>query len=689
MRRNRERREPPVPAAAETATAAGPSQRRRTRDIPGWLAGLTAAALVLALSWFKLSSLDLGYHLAYGRHFLDTGRIVNRDPFLYPEVAVPFVNANWGSQVIMAAAERAAGAYGLCALRVALIVLIFAGIGLALRELLGREDQPEAARPRTGLWLAAAWLLAALAGYERFSMRPELFSYVVMSAMLVLLVRGPRSWKAVATLVVLQLAWVNLHSYFLVGVLLSAAFLIGEALCGWRSAWSGGSRRIVQRLALALALQVGACFLNPWHYRGAVFPLATLQYLRAGEVLGGSADASARSAWSEISEFQSPFSFKRQAVNHRTIEAYYVLLAVAGGGMAALAAQRRYGPALAVLLMLAMSTQMRRNIAQFAFVAAPLAAAAWAGVWSRWQGSLKTARLTRWSVALGLAAAAVWWTVSVTDGRFYYAERRINREAGVGWSDRFSSRAAAEWLAAHEALQPRLYVDYFASSNCLPWLPPRFKLFVCTNTFAYEETTLATAFRLGLGEIDHREFLDRQGINVVLLRCGPDTQMLVRRLVADDGNWALAWFDRHHVLFVRRLVEHLGVIPLPPLTEADLDPAGWLAAAGRPRHVRALSLGTLVNVPMSLGWHRPAMALLEEAVRLAPDYYEAWDNLGVCHGNLGNAAGRAGDYREAERQWRRAIECWETVLRLSPGHAEASRYLHATRQRLALLPGDR
>ena len=47
----------------------------------------------------KVASLDVGYHVAYGRHFLDTGHIVELDPFLTPETARPFVNANWGSQV--------------------------------------------------------------------------------------------------------------------------------------------------------------------------------------------------------------------------------------------------------------------------------------------------------------------------------------------------------------------------------------------------------------------------------------------------------------------------------------------------------------------------------------------------------------------------------------------------------------
>jgi tetratricopeptide (TPR) repeat protein len=93
----------------------------------------------------------------------------------------------------------------------------------------------------------------------------------------------------------------------------------------------------------------------------------------------------------------------------------------------------------------------------------------------------------------------------------------------------------------------------------------------------------------------------------------------------------------------------------------------------------------MVNVPMSLGWHQPAVRLLDEAVRLAPDYYDAWHYLGVCHGNLGNAAARIQRYDEARRQWTRALECFEKVLVLKHDHAEAAAYRDATRQRLDLL----
>lgn len=716
--------------------AFSPEPRRALPDWPGLVACAAAAVVVLALSWFKLSSLDLGYHLAYGRHFLDTGQIVDRDPFLYPETAVPFVNANWGSQVIMALAERAAGPHGLFALRLTLIAVIFTCIAAITRHLLLHSAPPNpqsaisnqslttdatawvvnGSPSRLGLWLAAAWLFAALAAYERFSMRPELFSYAAMSSMLWLLVRGLRSWRTIVVLGLLQLLWVNLHSYFLVGLLFTGGFLVSAA-AAWIIAlllmralvgptltaiiwmfmrpWlrenalsiqtSRRSASAVRVLATALAVQLAVCFVNPWHYHGAVFPLKTLQFLRGSDVMGGAAGDAARSAWAEISEFQSPFSFSGQIGSARTIHAYYLLLAVAGIGVLALARQGQIGSVLALLVLFAMSTQMRRNIAQFAFVAAPFSIGAIAAfVSSRtWSRSLRhTTRLILLSAILALSA---WWTYDITCGRFYYVERRITREFGAGYSDRTFPRAAAQWLTEHPGLKPNLYIDYFSSSNALTWLPDRFKLYVNTNTFAYSDDTLRTAFQLGLGELDHRPFFERYGVNVVLLHCGPDTQMLVRRMLADDGDWALAYFDRQSVVFVRRIPEHLDVIPSTPMTAASLSANDWLAAVTGPRYARALTLGTIVNVPMSLGWWAPAAALMDEAVKLAPDYFEAWNYLGVCHGNLGNAAARSQQYADAERQWQAAIRCWKTVLSLSPGHAEASAYLERTRRQLDLL----
>ena len=689
-----------------------PEPFRGHADYAGVVACVAAAVVVSALSWFKLSSLDIGYHLAYGRHLLDTGHIVDRDPFLYPETAVPFINANWGSQVIMALAERAAGPHGLFALRVLLVAVIFACTGFIARSHAGTGGSADSVSPAgeprrsAALWLAWTWLLAAMAGYERFSMRPELFSYAVMAAMLLRLVRGVQTWRAIMVLGLLQLLWVNLHSYFLVGLMLTIAFLTGEAFKwllsdrhGGRPPRRGGPSeareepggpmrlpaRRVRWLALALAVQIVVSLINPWHVRGAVFPLRTLQFLHGAEVMGGAAGESAKSAWAEISEFQSPFSFHGQIGSERTIHAYYVLLVVAVLGVVALARRRQFGSLLAVLILLAMSTQMRRNIAQFAFAATPLACGAMAAAMPLGRLDRTLRRHGRLLLALATIALSAWWVYDIVVGRFYYVERRITREFGTGYSERTFPRAAVQWLAAHGELKPDLFVDYFSSSNTLPWLPSRFKLFVDTNTFACADETLRTAFNLGRGEIDHGEFFRKWGINIVLLHGGPDTQLLVRKMMTDDGEWALAYFDPHAVIFVRRIPEHLPVIPSAPLSASSLDAKSWVASLTGSSYTKALTLGTMVNVPMSLGWSEPAATLMEEAVRLAPDYFEAWNYFGVCHGNLGNSAARARDYAGAERHWLEAIRCWNRVLALSPGHAESTRYLEATRQRLEML----
>ena len=117
----------------------------------------TAAAVVLVLAIRPVASFDIGYHLAYGDHFLRTGRIVQSGRFgIYTPLdakilADPaqwgpgcrfdartgeyrFVNANWLSQIVFAVTHRLGGMTGLCVLRAALIMATFAVIARTMRR---------------------------------------------------------------------------------------------------------------------------------------------------------------------------------------------------------------------------------------------------------------------------------------------------------------------------------------------------------------------------------------------------------------------------------------------------------------------------------------------------------------------------------------------------------------------------
>ena len=117
----------------------------------GLVACCVVGLFVLLVTWTKLGSVDTGYHVAYGRQFLDHGVIVDRDPFLYPENARRFVNGNWGSQVLMALGERAGGAWGLIGLRTILVVVVFGSVGAMVGRSTGSRH-----------WVAWTWAVVAV-----------------------------------------------------------------------------------------------------------------------------------------------------------------------------------------------------------------------------------------------------------------------------------------------------------------------------------------------------------------------------------------------------------------------------------------------------------------------------------------------------------------------------------------------
>jgi hypothetical protein len=325
------------------------------------------------------------------------------------------------------------------------------------------------------------------------------------------------------------------------------------------------------------------------------------------------------------------------------------------------------GAAIVLLILAIMSLQMRRNIAQFALAGAPLAIGVIASIRLFAVSGLKALQILACAVSL----LAGWWTVQIGTGRFYFTERRITRQFGTGLSDRTFPREAAEWVASHADLQPNLFVDYFSSSNTLLWLPPRFKLFVDTNTFACPEPVLGTAFDVGLGKVDHSTVFDRNGVNVVLLHCGPDTQTLVRRLAADYTNWVLVHFDRQAVIFVRRIPEHVALIRANSISPDQLSTYRWINSYGDPPYTKALSLGSATAVPLSLGWYAPAAALARETVRLAPEYYDGWYFLAICEAHLGNTARHAQRMTEARAHYQASLDAANKVIALAPEYNAA------------------
>jgi hypothetical protein len=436
---------------------------------------------------------------------------------------------------------------------------------------------------------------------------------------------------------------------------------------------------------LAVLVQTAGCLANPWHVRGAIFPVQTLRYLHEQQVLSANEDAGAGGPWAVISEFRPPFRFIGSPANYHTIDAYVVLLAVAFGGVIALIVRRRWGEAFVIVVFLLMSTQMRRNIAQFAFVAAPLAIRGLSGAIPATWSLTRPLVWPRRGIVLATTVVTIVWTWSIVNGRFYYDERRSTREPGVGYSSRIFPLEAARWLSEQRISGPAVFVDFSASSNLLPWLDRRYKLLVDTNTFAYDDQWFKQIMDMSAGRLDHRTFFDRHHVNIALMHFESGTEPLIQAL-KNDADWAIAYVDPHAVIFLRRIPEHLAILKEHPQTSRNVDVEGWLKTAGGLRYHRALSIATMGAVPFTLEWYEPAARLYEEALRPAADSAAVWNNLGLCHGNLAHDAHLAGQEDSARRQLNDAVRCFRQVVALKPGDKEARRNLSKAEELLRSIP---
>jgi hypothetical protein len=203
---------------------------------------------------------DTFWHLAAGRWMIAHGAVPATDPFSYTFVGRPWMAHEWLSEVAMAGARRAAGWSG---------VMLLTGLAAgALAALMGgwllRWLSPLSAIAALALGLACV-APGALA-------RPHFLALPVLALWTARLLDARERGRAPSLWLALVMAlWANLHSSFIVGLLLAGAFAL-EALLDvrlWRARMLGG-------WAAFLALSLAAALATPHGVEGLAFPLRVL-----------------------------------------------------------------------------------------------------------------------------------------------------------------------------------------------------------------------------------------------------------------------------------------------------------------------------------------------------------------------------------------------------------------------------
>ncbi len=187
---------------------------------------LAAVALPVTLAFGAMSSVDLAYAVRAGHVMLESGGVLRVDPFTFTAHCAPWVNQQWGGELLLAGAFDALGWLGLALARGVLVGALAGFLYAACRH--------TGAVSRAAAWATLVACLAMLGGLQ---LRAQLLGLVLFAALLWILegreIHPQRLWWAVPVLLV----WANVHGSFPLGVfLLFVTWLEDRRRAGGRSA---------------------------------------------------------------------------------------------------------------------------------------------------------------------------------------------------------------------------------------------------------------------------------------------------------------------------------------------------------------------------------------------------------------------------------------------------------------------
>lgn len=179
-----------------------------------WLA-LAVLLPVLAVLIAPVSTVDLTYHLRAGSEILAARAIPSADTWTYTAAGLPWIDQQWGAQVLLQGAWLVGGWTGLAVLRAALVAVTFGGLALVARNR-GLDERTAA------ILSLAAFVVATPA----LALRPQLFGMALFVVTLYLITGRREHSRRLWLIPLLMVPWANLHgSFFLAPLVLGLAWL--------------------------------------------------------------------------------------------------------------------------------------------------------------------------------------------------------------------------------------------------------------------------------------------------------------------------------------------------------------------------------------------------------------------------------------------------------------------------------
>jgi hypothetical protein len=453
---------------------------------------------------------DVWWHLRTGQLIAQTHRVFHADPYSFTRFGQPWVDHEWLSQLFIFGLYRLAGWAGL-----------IAGFGTVIAAAFMVVFWRCPGRPYVA---GVITLLGAFASAPSWGVRPQMFTLLLASLLLLILERSYQRPRVLWWTPLLMLLWVNLHAGYALGIALIALFLVGDALdaaFGFKDGPPLAAR--FRSLALALLACTVVVPLNPYGAAMYSYPLQTL---------------GSRAMQSYIGEWLSP-DFHQ----HRYLPMLIMILATVA--LAALS-PRRLRPREVLLLSVTSFAGLRsvRHIPIYALIAIPILSAMVLaclrdrGVARRLEGK-----------SLPMTPAKTFLNAVLLAGFLVFTVARVrlvsNRQAETEAKE--FPAAAVSFLTAHQALAPIL--NHYNWGGYFIWrLYPGYRVYIDGRADLYGDAfmdDLATTYYLR-GDLWRSSF-EKWGIRTVVLP--PDAPLVTALRALPD--WKTIYADDQAVILTK------------------------------------------------------------------------------------------------------------------------------------------
>ncbi|MFH1867887.1 MAG: hypothetical protein ABH843_02845 [Candidatus Omnitrophota bacterium] len=216
----------------------------------------------------EVVSFDFWLHLKAGEWIISNLNIPRQQLFSYAIGPAAWIDHSWLFQAIIFLIYKYGGGIN--------SLIILRGIMLVLPMYLAFKS---IARKVSIYWLIPVAALCFHQVIKRPLLRPELFSMFFLGAYLYLLIRRSESRK-IYLIIPLQILWVNMHGYSIIGPGLMGIFLLSELIKAkvrlpfeWNQAKRVKSDENFKRLVSVFLLSIAVFIFNPYLLKGVLYPL--------------------------------------------------------------------------------------------------------------------------------------------------------------------------------------------------------------------------------------------------------------------------------------------------------------------------------------------------------------------------------------------------------------------------------